>query len=141
VASPPHRLIVNPYGVDLTYFPSREQAGRHFSASSTAARCRCERACATSYRRLPSSTCRTASYFLIGARHPHTEPFLARYASDKVRHVGPLPEFQLHEWYRLGSVFCMPSVEEGLAMVMIQGDGVRVAADCHGEHRRTGPSH
>jgi glycosyltransferase involved in cell wall biosynthesis len=57
---------------------------------------------------------------LIGSMTDEIKPFWRRWASPAVRHLGPFPERALHRYYSQGSVFCLASIEEGLAMVQAQ---------------------
>jgi glycosyltransferase involved in cell wall biosynthesis len=45
---------------------------------------------------------------------------LAKFSSAAVLHKWPFPEFELHKYYSQGSVFCLASIQEGLAMVLPQ---------------------
>lgn len=56
---------------------------------------------------------------LIGPLFPEMRPFLARY-DGYYRWLGPIPRADLYQHYSQGSVFVMPSVEEGLALVQAQ---------------------
>jgi len=58
--------------------------------------------------------------WLIGALSPEVENVLRRYADSRIRLKGPFPQRSLPEYYSQGSVFCLASFEEGLAMVLLQ---------------------
>jgi glycosyltransferase involved in cell wall biosynthesis len=57
--------------------------------------------------------------WLVGARQHETESLLARYTSH-LRHVAPVPQKQLVNYYGRASVFVLASLEEGFAMVVPQ---------------------
>jgi glycosyltransferase involved in cell wall biosynthesis len=57
--------------------------------------------------------------WVIGTVTPQMKPLLSRY-EDRVRFFGPIPRSELYEYYNQGSVFVLPSVEEGLALVQAQ---------------------
>lgn len=116
---PAERLLVNPYGVDLEHFPRREKPDDVFRVVFCGA-LSIRKGLAYLLRAFSELSIPNSELLLIGSRQAETEPLLARYASDNIRHIGPFREFDLHEYYRLGSVFCMPSIEEGLAMVQVQ---------------------
>ncbi len=65
--------------------------------------------------RLPNS-----ELCLIGSISDEIKPFLSRYHSKAIVHIGPFPEFELYKYYSQGSIFCLPSITEGLAMVQPQ---------------------
>jgi len=54
-----------------------------------------------------------------GAVTPKMKPLLSGY-EDRVRFFGPTPRSELYEYYNQGSVFVLPSIEEGLALVQAQ---------------------
>lgn len=116
---PEEKLLVNAYGVDLENFPKGEKPDDVFRVIFCGALSIRKGLTyllqAFSELNLPDS-----ELLLIGSRQAETEPLLARHASERIRHIGPFREFDLHEYYRLGSVFCMPSIEEGMAMVQAQ---------------------
>jgi glycosyltransferase involved in cell wall biosynthesis len=61
-----------------------------------------------------------AELWLIGRPQPEIRPFLARYASDRIVLRGYFPRHELAQQYSQASVFCLASVEEGLAMVILE---------------------
>ncbi|MBI1381053.1 MAG: glycosyltransferase [Planctomycetaceae bacterium] len=114
----PERLIVNPFGVDLSAFAPPAERPAH-----------------------PRLLCvgrvgaRKGSHLLIEAFQrgvypgelvfvgPIEREFAAaarRAASERVRFLGPVPQAQLPELYRSASAFALASYEEGLAMVLLQ---------------------
>lgn len=113
------KILVNPYGVNLDHFPRREKPDDVFRVVFCGA-LSLRKGLPYLLQAFSELALPNSELLLIGSRIPEAEPFLARYASDNIRHVGPFPEFDLHEYYRLGSVFCLPSVEDGFGMVLIQ---------------------
>jgi glycosyltransferase involved in cell wall biosynthesis len=61
-----------------------------------------------------------AELWLVGSVDPEMEPFLKKYQSDRIILKGTQPQSQLHWFYSQCSVFCIASIEEGLAMVQPQ---------------------
>ena len=57
--------------------------------------------------------------WVIGTVAPEMKPLLSGY-EDQVRFFGPIPRRELYEYYSQGSVFVIPSLEEGLALVQAQ---------------------
>ena len=56
---------------------------------------------------------------LIGSMTDDMKPFFKTY-DGLYRHIGPFPHLELYKYYSQGSVFVMPSIEEGLALVIPQ---------------------
>jgi glycosyltransferase involved in cell wall biosynthesis len=57
--------------------------------------------------------------WVIGTITDEMKPLLSRY-EDCVRFFGPIPRSELYQYYSQGSVFVLPSIEEGLALVQAQ---------------------
>lgn len=60
-----------------------------------------------------------AELLLLGKLRKEAEPWLSR-CQGQIRHLGHVPGKELHRWYSQGSVFVLPSVEEGMAYVQLQ---------------------
>ncbi len=56
---------------------------------------------------------------LVGGGTPHTSALLGK-SDPRIKWIGHRPQKELAEHYRSGSVFVMPSIEEGQAMVQFQ---------------------
>ncbi len=56
---------------------------------------------------------------LLGPVRDEFRPWLEKHRGD-FRHLGSLPQQELYKWYSQGSVFVLPSVEEGMAYVQLQ---------------------
>lgn len=56
---------------------------------------------------------------LLGTVREEAKPWLKEYG-EHVRHPGHVPQHELYRWYSQGSVFVMPSIEEGMAYVQLQ---------------------
>lgn len=63
---------------------------------------------------------------LIGSLSPEAEQMLARTDLTKIKVLGSVPNTQLRRYYSEASVFVLPSIEEGLAMVI----GEAMACGC-----------
>ena len=61
-----------------------------------------------------------AELWFVGAVAPEMEEFRRRFASPRIVFHGPKPQAELASWYGRASVFCLASLEEGLAMVIPQ---------------------
>jgi glycosyltransferase involved in cell wall biosynthesis len=113
------KLIHVPYGVDLAHFhpiPKQDDVFRVVHCGTLSLRKGVHYLLqAFSELELPR-----AELWLIGNMTDEIKPFLAKFTSAAVLHKGPFPEFELHMYYSQGSVFCLASIEEGLAMVQPQ---------------------
>jgi glycosyltransferase involved in cell wall biosynthesis len=116
---PEQKIIHVPYGVDLKNFrriPKQDNTFRIIHCGGLTLRKGVHYLLqAFSELSLPD-----AELWLIGAASREIEPFLARYAADRISHLGPFPQAILYKYYSQGSVFCLASIEEGLAMVQAQ---------------------
>jgi glycosyltransferase involved in cell wall biosynthesis len=61
-----------------------------------------------------------AELWLVGSLAPELETFLVKYQSNRIIVKGKKPQNQLRWFYSQCSVFCLASIEEGLAMVQAQ---------------------
>ena len=62
---------------------------------------------------------KNAELTLIGALSPEIKPFLKKY-DGSYNYLGVIPHAQLHKYMSQGSAFILPSIEEGLAIVIPQ---------------------
>jgi glycosyltransferase involved in cell wall biosynthesis len=74
-----------------------------------------------------------AELWLIGSPTPEIKPLLHRYRDYPIFLKGPFPQAILPDYYAQGSVFCLATYEEGLAMVIPQalGSGLPVIASAN----------
>jgi glycosyltransferase involved in cell wall biosynthesis len=110
------RLIVNPYGVDLERFgmgrPHKSQCGLHVIHVGQVSVRKGVRYLVAAVEKVKGAT-----LTLVGAIHPGMEPIVTRSCT---RIVGPVPGAQLPSFYAAADVFCLLSIEEGLALVILQ---------------------
>jgi glycosyltransferase involved in cell wall biosynthesis len=116
---PAAKLLHVPYGVNLANFypvPKRDRIFRVIHCGNLSLRKGVHYLLqAFSELKLPG-----AELWLIGSLTREIRPYLARYASPFVRHLGPFPEPELRRYYSQGSVFCLASIEDGFGMVLVQ---------------------
>lgn len=118
---PPARLHLNGYGVDFSQF----QPGSTFSpetkplrliyAGSLSVRKGIHHLC----QGFKAASLSGAELRLVGGRTKETDTLLGK-APQGIRHIHHLPQLQLVEEYQKASLFVMPSLEEGQAMVQLQ---------------------
>jgi glycosyltransferase involved in cell wall biosynthesis len=63
---------------------------------------------------------RNAELLLIGTVQPEIAPILKEYGAANIRLTGWVPPQELAEHYRQSDLFVMPSVNEGLALVILE---------------------
>lgn len=116
---PESKLIHVPYGVSLSEFypvPKEDQTFRVIHCGGISLRKGVQYLLQAFYElNLPD-----AELWLVGSVDSEVKPFLAKYESDKIILKGKQPQNQLRWFYSQCSVFCIASIEEGLAMVQPQ---------------------
>ncbi len=113
------KLLVNPYGVDLSEFkqiPKEDSVFRIIFAGGATLR--------KGYHYLLQAffelNLPNAEVWHLGRVNNEIKPFLDKYKTDKWILKGHIPQKELYKYYSQGSVFILPSLEEGLAMVQAQ---------------------
>ena len=116
---PEARLIHVPFGVDLTHFypaPKQDRVFRLIHCGTISIR----KGVHYLLQAFAELNLPRAELWLIGSMTDEIKPFWQKFASPAIRHQGPFPERELHKYYAQSSVFCLASIEEGLAMVQVQ---------------------
>ena len=62
---------------------------------------------------------KNAELLLIGTLSPEIKPFLRKY-EGVYKYIGTVPHLELYKYLSKGSVFVLPSLEEGLALIIPQ---------------------
>ena len=116
---PAAKLLLTPYGVNLSNFypvPKQDKVFRVIHCGNISVRKGVHYLLqAFGELKLPG-----AELWLIGSLTDEIRPFLARFASPNLRHLGPFPELELHQYYSQGSVYCLNSIEDGFGMTLVQ---------------------
>lgn len=116
------KVVANPYGVDLSRFRPRDEP--------VAPRGRMKRLLFVgrvgvrkgvpwlleAFGRMPPDW----ELHLVGPVEPEMSALLNRLPTDRVMVRGPVSGTVLPEEYRSADLFCLPSLEEGLALVLLQ---------------------
>jgi glycosyltransferase involved in cell wall biosynthesis len=116
---PAAKLIQTPYGVDLSNFhpaPKQDKIFRIINCGVLSIR----KGIPYLLQAFSELRLKDAELWLIGSITDEIKPFLRRFSSPAIVHKGPFPEKDLYRYYSQGSVFCLASIEEGLAMVQAQ---------------------
>ena len=115
---PPQRLIKIPYGVDLTLFRPFEKKDSTFRVLYVG-NINFRKGIPYLLEALSGINLPNFEVWLVGGISPEIKPVLARY-SGRFTYKGFIPRDKLAEIYSQGSVFLLPSLEEGLALVQAQ---------------------
>ena len=114
----PKKLIQVPYGVDLSVFRQIQKNDKTFRiiflGGLTLRKGLHYLLQAFSELRLPD-----AELMLIGSISAEIKPFLNKY-SGSYCYVGKIPHLELYTYLSQGSIFVLPSIEEGFGMVINQ---------------------
>jgi glycosyltransferase involved in cell wall biosynthesis len=116
---PAAKLIQTPYGVDLSHFhpvPKQDKIFRIIHCGGLSIR----KGIPYLLQAFSELRLKDAELWLIGSITEEIKPFLQKFSSPAIVHKGPFPEKDLYRYYSQGSVFCLVSIEEGLAMVQAQ---------------------
>lgn len=121
------KIAVNPYGVDLTRFaPAKPPAAKRVLFVGSVGVRKGVPWLIEAFRTLPSDW----ELHLVGPVERGFETVLARLDLTRVVLRGPLSGAKLPGEYHAASIFCLPSIEEGFGMVILQAmaSGVAVIA-------------
>jgi glycosyltransferase involved in cell wall biosynthesis len=113
------KLIKVPYGVNLSEFkqlPKQDDVFRVVFAGAMSLR----KGVHYLLQAFAELNLPKAELWLIGDKLPEIEQFFKRYAGA-FHYFGNQPQAKLHEYYSQCSVFSTCSIEEGMAMVQLQG--------------------
>jgi glycosyltransferase involved in cell wall biosynthesis len=113
------KLIVNPYGVDLNKFkqiPKDDKVFRIIFAGGGSLR-KGYHYLLQAFHELDLQNC---ELWHLGGVLDEVKPYLEKYQNDRVKLLGHIPQNELYKYYSQGSVFILPSIEEGFAMVQFQ---------------------
>lgn len=113
---PERKLIQIPYGVNLNHFypiPKEDNTFRIIHCANLSLR----KGVPYLLQAFSELRMKDAELWLIGNVTDEVRPFLSRFASSAIMLKGQFPETELYKYMSQGSVFCLASIEEGLAMV------------------------
>ncbi len=113
-----NKLIRNPYGVDLSAYRQIPREDDIFRVIFSGRICfrKGVHYLLEAFRALKLPGC---ELLLIGALSDEMKPYLDKYRGY-YKWINPKPPKRLHRYYSQGSVFVIPSIEEGLALVQLQ---------------------
>ncbi len=116
---PEEKLLHTPYGVDLRSFRPGTKTDDVFRIIYCGGRT-IRKGIVYLLQAFTELDLPNSELWLVGSGSKETDSILARYGNERIRTLGPFPESELQKYYSQGSVYCHPSVEEGLSMVQLQ---------------------
>jgi glycosyltransferase involved in cell wall biosynthesis len=127
------RVLCLPYGVSLASFAPREGPEEPVFRVIHCGRVDLRKGCHYLLEAFHGLGLPRAELWLVGPIAPEMERFRRRFASPAIVFHGPKPQAELAGFYGRSSVFCLASLEEGMAMVIPQAMacGLPVIATTH----------
>ncbi len=119
----PNKLIHVPYGVSLESFsppPAGTRENDNVFRIIHVGGVNLRKGCHHLIQAFRSLQLPNAELLFVGNVAPEMKPFQERYASPSVVFQGAVPQAELINYYAKANVFCLASIEEGLAMVTAQ---------------------
>ena len=116
---PEEKLLINPYGVDLTNFkqiPKEDNIFRIIYAGSGTLQ-KGYHYLLQAFYELDLPNC---ELWHLGAITEEIKPFLVKYKHSNLILKGHQSQNELYKFYSQGSVFVLPSIQDGFGMVVIQ---------------------
>jgi glycosyltransferase involved in cell wall biosynthesis len=117
---PEERVLCTPYGVSLTSFAPPQTPGDDVFRVIHCGAVSLRKGCHYLLEAFHGLALPRAELWLVGSVAPEMEEFRRRYASPQIVFHGAQPQAELARFYGRASVFCLASLEEGLAMVIPQ---------------------
>lgn len=116
---PEYKLLVNPYGVDLSNFKKTEKKDNVFRII-TSGNLSIRKGTKYLLEAFDQLNLPNAEIWHLGSINKDMEDWLSKYNNPNVHFLGHKPQKELYKYYSQGSIFCLMSLEEGLAMVQPQ---------------------
>ncbi len=116
---PEQKLLVNPYGVDLSHFRKVEKRDKIFRII-TSGNLSIRKGTRYLLEAFDQLNLPNAEIWHIGSIHDDIKEWLSSYKNTNVHFLGHKPQNELYQYYSQGSVFVLMSLEEGMAMVQPQ---------------------
>lgn len=114
----PEKIIHIPYGVDLSNFspvPKEDHVFKIIFAGAISL----QKGIPYLLEAFSQLRLKEAELILIGSISPEMEPFLRKHR-DSFKYIRTVPYLELYKYLSQGSVFVLPSIQEGLALVILQ---------------------
>ena len=127
---PDKKLIVNPYGVDLLRFSPTTEVPNHRTIRILFVGQVSIRKGVPDLITAFAQLCDKTELLLVGPIEPIMQKLLSTMPMERVQVRGAVPAEALPDIYREADIFCLPSLEEGLPLVLLQAmaSGLPIAA-------------
>lgn len=120
---PPDKIVVNPYGVDLTDFtPGQNPRFKRILFAGQVGIRKGIPWLIQAFRALPDDW----ELHLVGPVEGSMKALFERFDMTRIILRGPLARAALAQEFRQAAIFCLPSIEEGFGMVILQA----MASEC-----------
>jgi glycosyltransferase involved in cell wall biosynthesis len=116
---PEHKLVMNAYGVELDeFYPGNRQDDvfRVIYCGAMSLR----KGVQYLMQAFSELSLANSELLMVGDMLPEMEQIYDRYKSSTIKHRAAVKQSELRDIYVTGSVFILPSIEEGMAMVQAQ---------------------
>lgn len=116
---PEDKLLVNPYGVDLSAFRKLEKTDDTFRVINVGG-FNLRKGSHYLLQAFAELDLPDTEFWHVGSVSPEMQPIIEKFANDNCTFHGHQPQDQLYKFYSQASVFALASIEEGMAMVQCQ---------------------
>lgn len=114
-----NKIFVNPYGVDLSSFKQVEKKDNVFRVIYCG-NLSIQKGSHYLLKAVHELDLQDFELWHIGGISSEMTPYIQQYKSTKIVYKGRYPQARLHTLYSQGNVFCIPSIQDGFAMVILQ---------------------
>jgi glycosyltransferase involved in cell wall biosynthesis len=116
---PASKLLLNPYGVDLSAFKQIKKQDDVFRVVFVGG-FNIRKGGAYLIQAFSELNLPNSELIHLGSINEEMSEVIKKYESSNIKYLGSKPQNELYRYYSQGSVFVMMSVEEGLSMVQLQ---------------------
>ncbi len=113
------KLIINAYGVDTINFHPGIKSDNVFRVIYCGA-LSLRKGVQYLLQAFSELSLKNAELIMIGDMLPEIKKIMSKFKTTYIKHYPSVSQSQLRNFYVTGSVFVMPSIEEGMAMVQVQ---------------------
>jgi glycosyltransferase involved in cell wall biosynthesis len=116
---PEDKLFVNPYGVDLSQFKQIVKKDKIFRVIFCG-KLSIQKGSHYLLQAIYELDLENFEFWHIGGISEEMKSLIKKYESPKIIYKGSYPQVKLYEFYSQGSVFILPSMQDGFGMVIFQ---------------------